>query len=63
MPETYVDLYLLPVPANNLDAYREQAITFGRVAKQHGALSYREFRGDDLGEGGLATDDGTVLTQ
>jgi uncharacterized protein YbaA (DUF1428 family) len=57
----YVDLYLLPVPEEHLDAYREQAATFGAVAKEHGALSYREFRADDLGEG-LAVGDGDVLT-
>jgi uncharacterized protein YbaA (DUF1428 family) len=59
--DLYVDIYLLPVPEKNLEAYREQALTFGRVAKEHGALSYREFRGDDLGEG-LKRRDGEVLT-
>jgi uncharacterized protein YbaA (DUF1428 family) len=57
----YVDIYLLPVPEENLDAYRDQANTFGRVAKEHGALSYREFLGDDLGEG-LRSDEGQILT-
>lgn len=58
---TYVDLYLLPVPQENLDAYREQATVFGRVAKEHGALSYREFLGDDLDDG-MAVEDGTLMT-
>lgn len=58
---TYVDLYLLPVPHDNLDAYRRQATTFGRVAKEHGALSYREFLGDDPGEG-MGVEPGLVLT-
>ncbi len=57
----YVDIYLLPVPEKNLDAYREQATTFGTVAKEHGALGYREFRGDDLREG-FKADDGQLLT-
>jgi uncharacterized protein YbaA (DUF1428 family) len=39
----YVDLYLLPVPRRNLAAYRRLAKTFGRVARSHGALEYREF--------------------
>ena len=56
----YVDIYLLPVPEKNLDAYRGQATTFGQVAKEHGALSYREFRGDDLGES-FQVGDGEVL--
>ena len=46
----YVDIYLLPVPENNLEAYRSQATTFGMVAKEHGAVSYREFRGDGVTE-------------
>ena len=58
---TYVDLYLLPVPRDNIDAYREQATTFGRVALEHGALSYRELRGDDLSDS-LKAPDGEVLT-
>jgi uncharacterized protein YbaA (DUF1428 family) len=56
----YVDLYLLPVPETNLDAYRPQALLFGTVAREHGALSYREFLADDLGEG-LSAEDGEVL--
>ena len=57
----YVDLYLLPVPEQNLDAYRDQATTFGGVAKEYGALSYREFRADDLGDG-FTSEPGQVLT-
>ena len=57
----YVDIYLLPVPEENLDAYRQQAHTFGSVAKEHGALSYREFLGDDPGES-MKVEDGVVLT-
>jgi uncharacterized protein YbaA (DUF1428 family) len=61
--EGYVDIYLLPVPEKNLDAYRQQATTFGTVAKEHGALSYREFRGDDLGDSFKAhCRDGELLT-
>jgi len=59
--QRYVDIYLLPVPEKNIDAYREQATTFGTVAREHGALAYREFRGDDLGES-LSTGEGDVLT-
>lgn len=44
----YVDLYLLPVPRKNLSAYRRQARMFGLVARENGALSYREFIGEDL---------------
>ena len=57
----YVDIYLLPVPEARLEAYRQQASTFGAVAREHGALGYREFLGDDLGDR-LAIEDGMVLT-
>ena len=59
----YVDIYLLPIPEGNIDAYREQAQAFGSVAKEHGALRYREFRADDLGEGfTAAAGEGNLLT-
>lgn len=57
----YVDIYLLPVPERRVDEYREQASAFGAIAKEHGALRYREFRGDDLG-GFVRAPDGTLQT-
>jgi uncharacterized protein YbaA (DUF1428 family) len=57
----YVDIYLLPVREATIDAYRDQATTFGQVAKDHGALSYREFLADDAGEG-FAVEEGRVMT-
>jgi uncharacterized protein YbaA (DUF1428 family) len=59
--EPYVDLYLLPVPRANLDAYRDQALGFGSVVKEHGALSYRELLADDPREN-LPVEDGVVMT-
>ena len=61
MGQGYVDIDLLPVPEENIEAYRAQAMTFGKVVKEHGALGYREFRGDDLGES-FAAADGDLLT-
>ena len=57
---TYIDMYLLPVYAGRLDEYRTQAEVFGEVAREHGALSYREFLADDLGDS-LKVEDGLVL--
>jgi len=57
----YVDIYLLPVRAARLEDYKRQAETFGAVARERGALSYREFRGDDLAEG-FSVGDGELLT-
>ena len=59
--QTYVDLYTLPVPRAKLDVYREQATAFGAAAREHGALSYREFIADDPGEN-METEDGVVMT-
>ena len=59
--EGYVDIYLLPVPERRLEEYRRQADAFGAIVKEHGALGYREFRGDDLGEG-FKVGDGDLLT-
>ena len=44
----YVDGYVLPVPAKNLDAYRRMAQKAGQIWREHGALEYRECAGDDL---------------
>jgi uncharacterized protein YbaA (DUF1428 family) len=58
---TYLDLYTLPVPEANLEAYREQASAFGAIAREHGALSYRELVLDDPGDG-LTPEPGIVFT-
>jgi uncharacterized protein YbaA (DUF1428 family) len=57
----YVDIYLLPVFEGTIDAYQEQATIFGTVAKEHGALGYREFRADDL-QMGFPVEEGKILT-
>lgn len=46
--EKYVDGFLIPVPKNNIEAYREMAEKAGKVWKEHGALEYYECVGDDL---------------
>lgn len=57
----YVDIYFLPIPERNIDAYRRQATSFGKVAREYGALSYREFRADDVGDD-MKVADGDLLT-
>ena len=57
----YVDIYLLPIPARNVAAYQQQATLFGTVAREYGALRYREFRADDLGES-MQVGEGDLLT-
>jgi uncharacterized protein YbaA (DUF1428 family) len=45
---TYVDGFVLPVPKDNIEKYREIAARASAIWKEHGALEYRECVGDDL---------------
>jgi uncharacterized protein YbaA (DUF1428 family) len=45
---SYVDGFVLPVPKDKIDAYREMASKAAVVWKDHGALQYVEAVGDDL---------------
>jgi uncharacterized protein YbaA (DUF1428 family) len=44
----YVDVYLLPLPEKNIEAYREMAAKAGEIFRRHGALTYREYVASDL---------------
>ena len=44
----YVDGFLLPVPEENLRAYRQISQKAGKIWKEHGAIQYVEAVGDDL---------------
>jgi uncharacterized protein YbaA (DUF1428 family) len=44
----YVDGFVLPVPVENLNAYRKMSRMAGKIWLDHGALEYRECAGDDL---------------
>ena len=44
----YVDGYVLPVPKKNLQAYRRMAQKAGKIWREHGALDYKEYVGEDL---------------
>lgn len=43
----YVDGFVLPVPSDNVEAYRRMARKAGRIWREHGALEYRECILDD----------------
>ena len=47
----YVDIFVVPVPKKNIEAYRKQAELFGKVWREHGALSYIEVEADDAPPG------------
>jgi uncharacterized protein YbaA (DUF1428 family) len=65
----YVDLFVTPVPKKNLDKYRELALTSAKVWREHGALEYKEWVGDDVKPGTVTSfpqavklkDDETVI--
>ena len=44
----YVDGFVVPVPEENVKAYRSIAQKAGKIWKEHGALQYIEAAGDDL---------------
>jgi uncharacterized protein YbaA (DUF1428 family) len=44
----YVDGFVLPVPKDNLAAYRRMARKAGKIWREHGALEYRECVADDV---------------
>ena len=47
----YVDGFVVPVPRNKLDAYRDMATKAGRIWREFGALQFRECMADDVKSG------------
>ena len=44
----YVDGFVFPVPRDRLSEYKRLAEAAAGIWKEHGALDYREYVGDDL---------------
>ena len=44
----YIDGFVLPIPRDSLDEYQRLVEEVAEIWKEHGALSYREYVGDDL---------------
>ena len=44
----YVDGFVLPIPRDCLDEYKRVVAAVAQIWKEHGALDYREYVGDDL---------------
>ena len=44
----YIDGFVLPISRDRLDDYKRLVEAVAEIWKQHGALDYREFVGDDL---------------
>ncbi|AGH49266.1 hypothetical protein G432_07705 [Sphingomonas sp. MM-1] len=51
----YVDGYVLAVPVEKIDEYREMAVRAGEVWKEHGAIAYVECVADDVPYGELTS--------
>lgn len=47
----YVDGYVLPVPRDNIEAYRAMSERCGKIWKEYGAMEYVECVADDVEEG------------
>jgi uncharacterized protein YbaA (DUF1428 family) len=56
----YVDGSLLPVPAANKDAYRDMAVRYAAVFKEHGAIRVVDAWGDDVPDGKVTDYKGAV---
>jgi uncharacterized protein YbaA (DUF1428 family) len=52
---SYVDGFVVPVPQQNLAAYRAMARKAGKVWREHGALEYVECVADDVHPGKLTS--------
>jgi len=48
---SYVEFYVVPVPNSNISEYRKSAELFGKVWREHGALSFLEVEADDAPSG------------
>ena len=44
----YIDGFALPVPRDRLNEYKRLVEAVAEIWKEHGALDYREYVGDDL---------------
>ena len=51
----YVDGFVVPVPTQNLAAYRSMSRKAGKLWREHGALQYIECVGDDVKPGKLTS--------
>ncbi len=65
----YIDGFVLPVPRDRVNEYRRVAEAVAEIWKEHGALDYLEYVGDDMNRGGTrsftdlvpATEDETIV--
>ncbi|MES2324189.1 MAG: DUF1428 domain-containing protein [Pseudomonadota bacterium] len=51
----YIDGFVVPVPKDKIDAYREMSIKCGKIWRELGALEFRECMADDVKPGKLTS--------
>ena len=51
MTDKYVDGFVIPVPAKNIEVYKQFSAKAGAIWKEHGALEYIECVADDVKPG------------
>ncbi len=56
----YIDGFVLPIPRDRLNEYKRLAEAVSEIWKEHGALDYREYVGDDLSLEGTRSFTGLV---
>jgi len=44
----YIDGFVLPIPRDHLNNYKRLVDAVAEIWKEHGALDYREYVGDDM---------------
>lgn len=44
----YIDGFVFPIPSDRLNEYKRLAEAVAEIWKEHGALEYREYVGDDM---------------
>lgn len=52
---SYVDGFIVPIPKDKVEAYKDLARKAGAIWKEHGALAYVECLGDDVPYGELTS--------
>lgn len=50
---TYVDGFVVPVPKDKINEYRDLAAKAGKIWMEHGALAYKECVGEDMEDKGF----------
>ena len=51
----YIDGFVLPVPKDKIETYKEMAARAGSIWREHGALQFRESMADDVNPGTLTS--------